>query len=189
MTTEIEPLIHADAQFQNPEPIGPQDEMPFGDHDIEISWDRRAGWMRAIISEQGWHFKELLGHAVIVGTDSDRGRMNVRAAAVILGPQLTLFRPDDADRHPWVKGVAYASAFQRLCYRRAERDWRLRDEDKTRAGDLSAIRFVQGYVGDWDIEWDMNDPIAHLYHRGPWTLCDPGCYLHKDGGYAHLYED
>ena len=192
MTTEA--LIHPEAQFQNSAPIGHQDSMPGGVWDIEISWDRNAGYMRAIIEGQRWHFKELLGRAVVVDTDNLKGRINIQAKAVLTGEQLVLYRPKDSEKHPWVKGLAYPATHNRLCYRRnppdgQPSDWRLRDERETKKGNLGAIVFVKGYCGDLNVEWPTQDPVAHIYHNGPWTLCDPGCPAHQDGGYAHLYEE
>lgn len=184
----VEALIHPEAQYQNPDPIGFQSPMPSGVQGIEISWDRNKGYMRAIIGMDKWWFKELLGRAVLKGTDNLKGRINLQASAILTGDQLVLYRPD-APAHPSVKGMEYPSTHNRLCYRRSDLDWRLRDERKTQQGDLSAIVFVKGYVGDLRVEWPSQDPVAHIYHRGSWTLCDPGCFLHDDGGYAHLYED
>ncbi len=190
MTTEApEPLVHAEAQYQNPAPIKPQSPIPAGVHDIEISWDRNEGYMRAIIGGQKWWFKEFLSQQPIevIGTDNARGRINMRGMGVLTVDQLVLYRAPDSKPHPWVKGLSHAASYQRLCYRRANLDWRLRDERETKKGNLSAIKFVKGYVGDMQIEWEHNDKVAHVYHIGPWTLCDPGCFLHEDGGYAHLY--
>ena len=181
-----------DEQYQNPAPIKLQGPMPSGVHDIEISWDRTEGYMRAIIEGQKWWFKELLGRAEIVSVTT-KGRMNIKSKAVLVGEQLTLFRAANFQPHPKVKGVEYPSSYQRCCFRRnpppgQDPDWRVRDERKTKLGDPDALVFVKGYAGDWNIEWPANDLVAHVYHVGPWILCDPGCFLHKDGGYAHFYE-
>jgi len=192
MTTEVEPLIHPEAQFQNPAPIKPQSPIPAGVHDMEISWDRNEGYMRVIIGMKKWWFKELLGKAQILGVTS-KGRMNVRAIGVLTGEQLVLYRDPDAELHSKVKGISYPASYQRCCFRRnppagQAPDWRVRDERKTKQGDLSAIRFVGGYVGDWNIEWPAQDPVAHVFHSGPWTECAVGCFMHPKGGFAHFYE-
>lgn len=187
MTTEA--LIHPEAQYQNPAPIGPQDPIPPGVHDIEISWDRNKGYMRAIIGMKKWWFKELLGRAVLVDTDNKKGRINVQAKAVLTDEQLVLYRPADAEKHLWVKGRAYPSTHNRLCYRRSNLDWRLRDERETNKGNLEAIVFVKGYTGDLNVEWPSQDAIAHIFHRGPWVHCDSGCPIHPNGDYAHLYSE
>jgi len=190
MTTEaIEPLIHSEAQYQNPSPIGPQSPIPPGVHDMEVSWDRNAGYMRVIISGQPWWFKELLGRCVLTGTDNAKGRINLRGQAVLTGEQLVLYRAADAEKHPWVKGTAHAATHNRLCYRRANLDWRLRDERETQKGNLGAIAFVQGYCGDLNVEWPTQDATAHIFHNGPWTHCDTGCPVHPSGGYAHIYDE
>ena len=51
--------VYEDAQYQALAPIGPQEPIPAGVHDIELSWDRKRGYMRVIIGGKTWHFKEL----------------------------------------------------------------------------------------------------------------------------------
>jgi hypothetical protein len=65
----------------------------------------------------------------------------------------------------------------------------LRDERKTKSGDPNALVFVNGYIGDLAVEWSIDDAVAHIYHQGPWILCRSGCMFHKEGGYAHFYEE
>ena len=48
---------YEDAQYQASEPIGEQEPIPAGVHDIELSWDRKRGYMRVIIDGKTWHFK------------------------------------------------------------------------------------------------------------------------------------
>ena len=67
--------VYEDAQYQDTAPIGPQEPIPAGVHDIELSWDRRKGYMRVIIDGKTWWFKEYLGKAQVTGTDSKRGRI------------------------------------------------------------------------------------------------------------------
>ena len=81
--------VYEDAQYQAAAPIGPQEPIPAGVHDIELSWDRRKGYMRVIIGGKTWHFKEYLGKAQVTGTDSKRGRIYLRAMARIDGETLT----------------------------------------------------------------------------------------------------
>ena len=40
--------VYEDAQYQATAPIGPQAPIPAGVHDIELSWDRKRGYMRVI---------------------------------------------------------------------------------------------------------------------------------------------
>jgi hypothetical protein len=179
--------VHPEAQYQNPAPIKPQRSMPAGVHDMELSWDRNEGYMRVVIGSDKWWFKELLGRAIVLGTENETGRINLRAKAQLSGERVALWRPSTAEPHPRVAGVSYPASHQRLCYRRAGRDWRLRDERKTKSGDPNALVFVNGYIGDLAVEWSVDDVVAHIYHQGPWTLCRSGCIFHKEGGYAHFY--
>ena len=172
-------ILYADSQTQNEAHIPAQATMPAGVHDIEISWDRTAGWMRAMIGSQVWHFKELLGKAEVTSTDNTRGRINVRAMARIEDETLMLYRAPDWKPHPRVEGVERIDTHNRLCYRRSHRDWRVRDERRPESPD--ALVFVTGYVGDLNVEWEGRDPIAHIYHNGE-VIVD------KDR-LAHLYDN
>jgi hypothetical protein len=171
-------ILYEDSQYQSDAPIGPQPQIPAGIHNIELSWDRKTGYMRVIISGNTWWFKEFLGKAVVVGTDNARGRINLRAMARLDGETLTLYRPPKASPHPVVEGVRREATHNRLCYRRASRDWRLRDERRPESPD--ALIFTATYVGDLSAEWDKRDSVAHIYHNG-WTIID-------DNHVAHLYD-
>ena len=96
--------VYEDAQYQSSDPIGYQPPIPAGIHDIELSWDRKRGYMRVIIDGATWHFKEFLGRAQILGTDSKRGRINLRAMARIDGETLTTYRDPSAPFHAEVVG-------------------------------------------------------------------------------------
>ena len=52
---------YEDAQYQSTTPIGPQAPIPPGVHNIELSWDRKKGYMRIVIGGERWWFKEYLG--------------------------------------------------------------------------------------------------------------------------------
>ena len=171
--------VYEDAQYQASEPIGEQPPIPAGVHDIELSWDRRKGYMRVIIGGKTWHFKEYLGKAQITGTDSKRGRIYLRAMARIDGETLTTYRDPNALPHQEVEGEKRESTHNRLCYRRQSQEWRLRDE-RLDWNDPNALVFTKSYVGDLNAEWHTNDSIAHIYHNG-YVIID------KDD-VAHLYE-
>ena len=53
--------VYEDAQYQSTTPIGPQAPIPPGIHNIELSWDRKKGYMRIVIGGAKWWFKEYLG--------------------------------------------------------------------------------------------------------------------------------
>ena len=195
-------------QVQSPQPIWPQpDEIPAGVHNIELSFDRFAradgAYMRVIFRdladdpkamaphpyhERGqahpytWWFKELLGDAQVISTNNADGRINLRGMAVLVGERLILYRDPDALPHPQVDGTRRDATHNRLCYRRAKLDWRLRDERKSQTDPANPdnLAFVTGYVGDLHMEWVSEDVIGHIYHNG-YTVIDAA-------GLAHFYD-
>jgi hypothetical protein len=171
--------VYEDAQIQSAKPIGNQLAIPAGVHDIELSWDRKRGYMRVIVGGEKWWFKEFLGKAQVISCDNKRGRLNLRAIAQINGETLTLWRDPLAPCHAEVEGVRREKTHNRLCYRRATEEWRLRDE-RLDWNDPNALVFTKSYVGDLNAEWHTNDSIAHIYHNG-YVIID------KDD-VAHLYE-
>ena len=177
--------VEAEAQFQNPAPIGEQSPIPSGVHDMIVSWDRNEGYMSVRLVGDRWWFKELLGQVIITETNNKVGRIHVLGKAQLNGEQLTLWRPSDAKPHPMVTGKRKIITYNRLCYYRAVQQWRLRD-NRMEFQNPAALEIVHGYVGDWNIEWPVQDTIAHLFHNGFTVICDT-CKEHPNGGYAHLY--
>ena len=180
-------------QVQSPQPIWPQDECPEGVHNLELSLDRHArhdgAYMRVIFRDLeedpsitvdhshhhrgyahpfAWWFKEVLGDAQVISTDNREGRINLRGMAILVGERLILYRDPDASPHPEVEGIRRETTHNRLCYRRAGFDWRLRDERATKKNpsDPNNLVFVNGYVGDLHVEWPTNDVIGHIFHKG-----------------------
>ena len=140
-----------------------------------------------------WWFKHMVGHPRVVGTDNSEGRIYLTGRALLQGDTLYLYRPKDSldithlpvtnhfesicaltgptdmDRRETV-GVAHkpdqllpASHF-RLCYRRANQDWRIRDHGLP-WGHPDALIFVYTYVGDLNGNW--MDGGSHIFHDGP----------------------
>ena len=177
---QARPQVYEAAQYQDTAPIGPQEPIPAGVHEnIELSWDRKRGYMRVIIDNQTWHFKEFLGKAQVTGTDSKRGRIYLRAMARIDGETLSVYRDPGSEPHPQVEGERRESTHNRLCYRRQSQEWRLRDE-RMPWEHPDALRFTKNYVGDLNAEWHMSDLVAHVYHNG-YAIID-------EHDVAHLYE-
>ena len=176
-------LLHSntydDAQFQSNEPIGQQAAIPAGVHNIELSWDRHKGYMRIVIGGWEWWFKEYLGKAQVLSCDNKRGRLNLRAIAQIQGETLIMWRDPDAPPHEEVEGVRRKTTHNRLCYRRATEEWRLRDE-RMDWNHPEALVFTKSYVGDLNAEWHKNDSVAHIYHNG-FAIIDAN-------DVAHLYD-
>ena len=171
--------VYEDAQYQSDAPIGVQAQIPLGVHDIELSWDRKKGYMRVIIGGKKWWFKEYLGKCQLLGTDNAKGRLNLRAMARLDGETLTMYRAPDAIPHWLVEGTERKKTHNRLCYRRSSRDWRLRDE-RMGWNAPNALVYADSYVGDMSAEWNGLDKIAHIYHNG-WTVLD-------QHNVAHLYD-
>ena len=171
--------VYEDAQIQSAWAIGDQAPIPPGVHDIELSWDRKRGFMRIIIEGESWWFKEYLGKAQVLGCDSKRGRLHLRAMAQLNGETLTMYRDPAAPPHAVVEGIRRERTHNRLCYRRATEEWRLRDE-RMDWNHPDALVFTKSYIGDLNAEWHKNDSIAHIYHNG-YAIID------RDN-VAHLYD-
>ncbi len=124
-------------------------------------------------------FKEYLGKAEILGTNNEEGRLYIRAMAQINGETLTMWRDPNAPPHAEVDGVRREKTHNRLCYRRATEEWRLRDE-RLDWNHPNALVFTKSYVGDLNAEWHANDSIAHIYHNG-YAIID-------ENDVAHLYD-
>jgi len=189
----LERAVESEAQFQNSAPIGPQSQIPLGVHDMIVSWDRQEGYMSVRAAGDRWWFKEMLGSAVLTDTDNAVGRLHITAKGEINGEQLVLWRPSNAPPHPMVRGTRRDISYNRLCYFRAEQQWRLRDE-RMAWNSPEALRILPGYVGDWNIEWPQSDTVAHLFHQGFVVICGEtrglrytGCFMHPNGGYGHFY--
>ena len=184
---------YEDQQYQNPAPIGPQNPIPNGVHDCELSWDRKKGWMRLIINGQRWWFKEYIGRCQVVSTNNEQGRINIRASARIDGETLRVWRDPDGKPHPHVEGVPRRKTQNRLCYRRSQKDFRVNDDGDEQNGFGARIPdtndtpikerklvYVRSYVGDLNSLWNKNDSVAHIYHLGEVTI--------DENDVAHLYD-
>ena len=182
--TREDVYVDNDNQIQSNEEIGYQEPMPCGIEELELSWDRKKGFMRIIIKDQGtWYFKELMGKAQLLSADSERGRLYIRAIPFLDGDTLYLARDPESVAHEPLKEGDIAESLQRtnnrLCYNRQETCWRIRDERKPWMDDNSR-RLVADYVGDISIEWNRDDIVAHIFHKGEILL--------DNENVAHLYD-
>ena len=134
-----------------------------------------GGWVHPYT----WWFKEYLGKAQILGTNNEKGRLYLRAMAQIDDETLTTWRDLLAPRHEEVEGVRREKTHNRLCYRRATEEWRLRDE-RLEWNHPDALVFTKSYKGDLNAEWHANDSVAHIYHNG-YAIIDKN-------DVAHLYD-
>ena len=192
MQAELVVDQYEDQQYQNPAPIPPQGSIPPGVHDIELCWDRKKGWMRIDIGDQSWWFKEYLGRCQVISTQK-KGRINIRAGARIDGETLKMWRGPNATPHPVVAGTVRRKTHNRLCYRRAQTDFRVNDDGTAENGfgnrtpDTGAtppkerkLVYVKSYAGDLVSIWNKNDTVAHIYHEG--------VIIVDENDVAHLYD-
>ena len=182
--TREDVYVDNDNQIQSNEEIGYQEPMPCGIEELELSWDRKKGFMRIIIKDQGtWYFKELMGKAQLLSADSERGRLYIRAIPFLDGDTLYLARDPESVAHERLEEDDIAESLQktnnRLCYNRQETCRRIRDERKPWM-DNSSRRLVADYVGDISIEWNRDDIVAHIFHKGEILL--------DNENVAHLYD-
>ena len=175
-------------QVQSARPIPVQPPVPTGVHDMILSWDLEHGWMKLRIDGVVWFFKELLGKAVVLGTNTNVGRIHLRGMAASDGDILTLYRDPKAEPHPVVEGLEIDKTYNRMCYFREQKVWRLRDEDKTaryhaEGKDVHSpdvIKYVKSYKGDGVLSWAFSDQFAHVYHEGRVII--------DENNVAHLYD-
>ena len=180
LVNPIETYADNDNQFQSDEDIGYQSSMPSDVTTLELSWDRKKAFMRVIIPDKGtWYFKELLGKAQLISTDDKKGRLYLKAIPFLDGEVLYLYRDPNASPHEEVDGEKLTTTNNRLCYNRRAVCWRIRDERLPWMDD-SSRRLCKNYVGDIHIEWDKDDIVAHIFHKG-YIIID------KDDT-AHLYD-
>ena len=182
--TREDVYVDNDNQIQSNEEIGYQEPMPCGIEELELSWDRKKGFMRIIIKDQGtWYFKELMGKAQLLSADSERGRLYIRAIPFLDGDTLYLARDPESVAHERLEEDDIAESLQktnnRLCYNRQETCCRMRDERKPWIDNCSR-RLVADYVGDISIEWNRDDIVAHIFHKGEILL--------DNENVAHLYD-
>ena len=177
-------------QVQSARPIPEQPPVPAGVHDIILSWDLEQGWMKLRIGDALWFFKELLtrGSVTVLGTNTEVGRIHLRGMATSDGEVLTLYRDPRAELHPLVKGLEMDKTYNRMCYFREQKVWRLRDEEKTaeyakNGWDLQSpdlLKLVKSYEGEGVLSWAYSDQFAHIYHEGKVII--------DEDNIAHLYD-
>jgi len=114
---------------------------------------------------------EADGLCEVVETDNAQGRLHMVVDDLIMDGE-NLF----AVQHPMVVSVPEGAVKLdgagrwRICYRRAQEDWRLRDEDGS-----GKVTFVSSYRGQMRLNW--HDHAAHLFHMGEAWLYEDIAYL------------
>ena len=175
---------YPESQVQSFEDIGPQEPIPMELNTLELSWDRHKSFMRIIIKNEGtWHFKELMGKAQVLSCDNEKGRLYLKATPLLDGETLYLYRDPESVPHPMLEETEISEQLaptnNRLCYNRTNTCWRIRDERRPWMDDNSR-RLVKDYIGDISIEWNREDIVAHIFHKGYITI--------DNNDVAHLYD-
>ena len=115
------------------------------------------------LPDLGWEWlcDRLAGNAQMVEAIGATGRLIMRGRLVIQSSTAYIYRDEDQPYATPPEGEREDSNW-RLCYYRADRAWRLRDE---REPDINkALRIVKGYTGDLSITW--YDGSTHIFHEG-----------------------
>lgn len=163
-----------------------QDPPPNGMRDWELSWSRRQNLMRLRLDGQEWLFKSAAGKVRVLHADSETGRVDIRCkvriendtaflyltgqerhqeftqspACVVIPPTTEGQQAAGVTLHPLpTQETRLPYSHWRLCYNRAGKDWRLRNE---RTGDLW---LVKEYHGECNLNWMDNG--SHVFHDGP----------------------
>lgn len=116
------------------------------------------------LPELGWEWlcTRLAGNGQMIEALGETGRLIIRGRLVISAGVAYMYRDEDAPYAEPPEGEREDSQW-RLCYFRAERNWRLRDQ-RMPFNDPKALRLVSGYAGDLNMTW--YDGSTHIYHSG-----------------------
>ncbi len=133
----------------------------------EVSWSKSEKGFRWIDPEgEVFLSKTEEGEMDMVGTKNEIGRLMVECTLEKQGTHaqvtpsegsVAVLPPADAVLKDW-------NGYCRMCYRRAQQDWRIRDEKFDGKG-TGIIEFVQTYVGR--VKVYHYDGIGHLFHGHP----------------------
>jgi len=141
--------------------------------EYEVRWSRSQKgfvWVDVVSGEETL-CKETDGYAEVLWTDNEQGRLHVEVDEIVMVGDVLyavqkpflIHLPEGAIELPIADRA-------RLCYRRSNHDWRVRDEDGT-----GKVTFVKAYLGQMMMDW--HDKAAHLFHRGAVFLYDDVAYL------------
>lgn len=138
----------------------------------EVSWAKKESGFRWIAEDDGEVYMTFSGEGEfdIVDTNNEIGRMLVECSAVFTDGHVTctptlglepVLPPADAELRDW-------AGYCRMCYRRAQQDWRIVDEKRKVDGvsvGSGTVEFVQTFVGRVKLYW--YDKASHLFHGHP----------------------
>ena len=147
----------------NSDPLPLQPKLPTATKDWELSWSRTLRWMRLRDpdTDEFWVFKQMVGKGQMLRTDGETGRMIMRCRVQMVGDQVFMYYPKEGHMQEdpsQIVGQRLPESHWRLCYHRAGKDWRLRNE---RTGELT---FVKNYIGNLAVNW--MDKGSHVFHDG-----------------------
>ena len=128
-----------------------------------FSYSRTSGKMRFRLGDQSWLCNRFAGKWEILGTDPENGNLNVRCKLRLDGETAYVYVPGDVDVEAYSCDVPQdsRSTHYRLCYNRAAKHWRLRDE---RTQELLS-NDVKDYRGVMAVNYFDGGP--HIFHDGP----------------------
>jgi len=131
--------------------------------------------MRWKLGADEWVCDRIVGNQAcqILAADGRTGRWILRCQLQIQNEIAYIYRDPDALEHPAVLGYRLPASFWRMCYRREEGDFRLKNELTN-----DPVIFVKSYVGDLHLSWRDSGP--HVFHTGYWII--------DEHGVAHAYK-
>ncbi len=163
----------------NPGPLPEQAPVPSGIQRWLWSFDRTNAWMsiRLIQPDQPfedwprWWFKKADGEATVVGGNPLSGRIEMRGECTLEGETMYLWDTTEDHEDDWLyetsledlPGTVLHPSQYRICYRRANEDWRCRDENRP-FYDIEALRHITDVRGRIRLNW--LDHGSHIFHQG-----------------------
>lgn len=138
----------------------------------ELSLSRRTGKFRFRHPRGEWLCTKLAGQMEVLGNDNERGNMIVRCKLLLTDGVAHTYAPKDAAPPEFPESPEVElNTHTRLCYNRAGRKWRFRDE---RTKILHSNDILQ-YKGVINVNWF--DGGTHLFHDGPSCIKDGIAYF------------
>jgi len=140
--------------------------------EYEVSWSRSQKKFRWV-GEDGVEVwcSEAEGLCEMVGTDNETGRLHVAVDGLeVEGEFVRAVQEVQEVQLPLGAVELEGAGYWRLCYRRAQQDWRVRDENGS-----GKVTFVNTYKGQVGLDW--HDHAAHLFHKGKMFLFEGDAYL------------
>ncbi len=128
----------------------------------EISWSRKYKKFRWLDENENEYLcTEAEGYCWIVDTDNERGRIYVLGKLELENEFAFVSCNSNIEDVIIPEGSVEVGTgnYARMCWRKNQTDWRLRDENGN-----GQVKFVNTYRGLWLLDW--HDHQAHLFHKG-----------------------